>query len=122
MRSEECDGLEECLRHEAKVLPTGYSVHGTEVWVDPKADPWVFGYPYRYASSDFDVLYLHRLVVERTIGDMKESGRLSRFRFRGLRRVRLHTVMHTLMEQSAIMVALERLDEAKRVTVLAVAA
>ena len=114
--------MEDSLRREARVHPVGYSIQGAEVWVDPKADPWVFGYPYCHDSPDFVVLYLYRLVVERTIGDMKGSGRLLQFRFRGLRRVRLHVMMHTLMEQSAIMVALDQLDEARHVTVLALVA
>ena len=122
VRAEECDGLEECLRREVDPLPVGYSVHGSEVWVDPKADPWVFGYPYRHGSADFVTLYLYRLAVERAFGEMKKPGRLTQFQFRGEARVRLHSIMCTLMEQIAIVVALDQRHEARHVAELALAA
>lgn len=122
VRAEECDGLEECLRREAELLPVGYSVHGDEVWVDPKADPGVFGYPYRHGSEEFDTLYLYRLAVERSFGEMKNPGRLTQFQFRGETRVRLHSVVCGLMEQIEIVVALDRRDEARRVAEWALAA
>ena len=50
----ECAGLEDCLRRRADQLPVGYSLRRNEVWVDPKVDPWVFGYPYRHGSQEFD--------------------------------------------------------------------
>ena len=120
--AKECDGLEECLRREADPPPLGYSVHGNEVWVDPKADLWVFGYPYRHGSAEFDFLYLYRLAVERAFGEMKKPGRLTQFQFRGESRVRLHSMMCTLMEQIAIVVALDQRDEARQVARLALAA
>ena len=122
VRAEECDGLEDCLRRGADLPPVGYSVHGNEVWVDPKADPWVFGYPYRHGSEEFDALYPYRLVVERAFGEMKKPGRLTQFQFRGEARVRLHSMMCTLMEQIAIVVALDQLYEAKQVAELVLAA
>ena len=122
VRAEECDGLEDCLRDGAAPPPLGYSVHGNEVWVDPKADPWVFGYPYRHGSEEFGILYVYRLVVERAFGAMKKPGRLTQFQFRGEARVRLHSMMCTLMEQIAIVVALDQRDEAKQVAELALAA
>ncbi len=122
VRAEECDGLEDCLRREADPLPVAYSVHGNEVWVDPRMDPWVFGYPYRHGSEEFDTLYLYRLAVERTFGDMKKPGRLTQFQFRGEARVRLHSIMCTVMEQIAIVVALDQRDEARQVAQLALAA
>ena len=122
VRAEECDGLEECLRREAEVHPVGYSLHGKEVWVDPKTDPWVFGYPYRHGSEEFDTLYRYRLVVERAFGEMKKPGRLTQFQFRGEARVRLHSMMCTLMAQIAIVVALDQRDEARQVAELALAA
>ena len=122
VRALECDGLEDCLYREADPPLVGYSVRGNEVWVDPKVDPWVFGYPYRYGSEEFDTLYLYRLVVERAFGEMKKRGRLTQFQFRGEVRVRLHSMMSTLMEQIAIVVALDRRDEIKQVAELALAA
>ena len=122
VRAEECDDLEECLRRGADPPPLGYSVHGNEVWVDPKVDPWVFGYPYRHRSEEFDILYRYRLVVERAFGEMKKPGRLTQFQFRGEARVRLHTIMCTLMEQTAIVVALDQRDEARQVAELALVA
>ena len=122
VRAEECDGLGDCLRRETNPLPAGYSVHGNEVWVDPKADPWVFGYPYRHGSEEFDVLYAYRLVVERAFAEMKKPGRLTQFQFRGKARVRLHVMMCSLMEQTDIVVALDQHDEARQVAVLALAA
>ena len=122
VRAEGCDGLEDCLRREVNPPPVGYSVHGNEVWVDPKADPWVFGYPYRHGSEEFDTLYLYRLVVERAFGEMKNPGRLTQFQFRGKARVRLHAMICTLMEQIEIVVALDQRDEARQVAVLALAA
>ena len=122
VRAEECDGLADCLRRGADPPPLGYSVHGNEVWVDPKTDPWVFGYPYRHGSEEFGILYLYRLVVERTFGEMKKPGRLTQFQFRGEARVRVHSMMCTLMEQVTIVVALDQQDEAKQVADLALAA
>ena len=122
VRADECDGLEDCLRREADPPPKGYSVLGNEVWVDPKEDPWVFGYPYRHGSEEFDTLYLYRLAVERAFGEMKKPGRLTQFQFRGQARVRLHSIMCTLMEQIAIVVALDQRDEARQVAQLALAA
>ena len=122
VRTKECDGLADCLRREADQPPVGYSVHGNEVWVDPQADPWVFGYPYRHGSEEFDILYLYRLAVERTFGEMKKPGRLTQFQFRGEARVRLHSIICTLMEQIAIVVALDWQDEARKVAQLALAA
>ena len=122
VRAEECDGLEDCLRRDADLPPVRYTVHGNEVWVDPKADPWVFGYPYRYGSEEFDTLYLYRLVVERAFGEMKKPGRLTQFQFRGEARVRLHSILCTLMEQITIVVALDQRDEARQVAQLALAA
>ena len=75
VRAQECDGLADCLRRGANPPPLGYSVHGNEVWIDPKTDPWVFGYPYRHGSEEFGILYLYRLVVERSFGEMKKPGR-----------------------------------------------
>ena len=115
VRSEECDGLDDCLRTGSKRQPVGYSVHADEVWVDPKADPWVFGYPYRHEGPEFAALYPNRLVVERSIGELKGSGRLAKSQFRGENRVRLHIVLCNLMEQAAIMVDLDRRDEARQV-------
>ncbi|MDE0360649.1 MAG: transposase [Rhodospirillaceae bacterium] len=122
VRAEECDGLEDCLRSEADPMPLAYSVHGDEVWVDPRMDPWVFGYPYRHGSEEFDTLYLYRLAVERTFGEMKKPGRLTQFQFRGEARVRLHAMLCTVMEQVAIVVALDRRDEARQVARMALAA
>ena len=122
VRAEECDGLEDCLRRGVDPPPVGYSVQENEVWVDPKSDSWVFGYPYRHSSEEFDILYLYRLVVERAFGEMKKPGRLTHFQFRGEARVRLHSMMCTLMEQIAIVVALDRQDEARQVAELALAA
>ena len=122
VRAEDCNGLEDCLRREADPLPMGYSVHGNEVWVDPKVDPWVFGYPYRHSSVEFDILYVYRLAVERSFGEMKKPGRLTQFQFRGKARVRLHSVMCTLMEQIAVVAALDQRHEAKQVAELALAA
>ena len=122
VRAEECVGLEDCLRRGVDPQPVGYSVYGDEVWVDPKTDPWVFGYPYRHGSPESAILYPNRLVVERTIGEMKTVGRLSQFQYRGEKRVRLHVTMCRLMEQAAIMAELDRRDEARRVTTLALAA
>ena len=122
VRADECDGLEDCLRREADPPPRGYSVLGNEVWVDPKEDPWVFGYPYRHGSEEFHVLYLYRLTVERAFGEMKKPGRLTQFQFRGEARVRLHSIMCTLMQQIAIVVALDQQDEARQVVQLALAA
>ncbi len=122
VRAEECDGLEDCLRRGADPMPVGYSVHGSEVWVDPKADPWVFGYPYRHGSAEFDTLYRYRLAVERAFGEMKKPGRLTQFQFRGEARVRLHSIICILMEQIAIVVALDQRDEARHVAELALAA
>ena len=122
VRAEECDGLEECLRREAEVHPVGYSVHGDEVWADPKTDAWVFGYPYRHGSEEFDILYRYRLVVERAFGEMKNPGRLTQFQFRGEARVRLHSIMCTLMEQIALVVALDQRDQARQVAEMALAA
>ncbi len=122
VRSDECDGLEDCLRREVAPPPLGYSVRGNEVWVDPKSDPWVFGYPFRHGSAEFAILYPYRLAVERSFGEMKNPGRLADFQFRGEVRVRLHSVMCSLMEQIAIVVALDRRDEAKQVAQLALAA
>ena len=79
-------------------------------------------YPYRHGSEEFDILYLYRLVVERTFGEMKKPGRLTQFQFRGEVRVRLHSMMCPLMEQIAIVVALDQRDEAKQVVELALAA
>ena len=122
VRAEECDGLEDCLRRGVDPPPVGYSVQENEVWVDPKSDSWVFGYPYRHSSEEFDILYLYRLVVERAFGEMKKPGRLTHFQFPGEARVRLHSMMCTLMEQIAIVVALDRQDEARQVAELALAA
>ena len=122
VRAEECADLGDCLRRGANPQPVGYSVHGEEVWVDPKTDPWVFGYPYRHGSPEFNIVYPNRLVVERTIGGLKAPGRLSQFQYRGERRVRLHVTMCRLMKQVATMVDLDRRDEAKRITTLALAA
>ena len=124
VRAQECDGLADCLRRGANPPPLGYSVHGNEVWIDPKTDPWVFGYPYRHGSEEFGILYLYlyRLVVERSFGEMKKPGRLTQFQFRGEERVRLHVMMCSLMEQIEIVVALDQRDEARQVAVLALAA
>ena len=122
VRAEECDGLADCLRRGVSPQPMGYSVHGNQVWIDPKVDPWVFGYPYRHGSKEFDIPYLYRLVVERAFGEMKKPGRLTQFQFRGEARVRLHAMMCTAMEQIAIAVALDQWDEARQVAVLAQAA
>ena len=122
VRATECDGLEDCLRHGANPPAVGYSVRGNEVWVDPKTDPWVFGYPFRHGSEEYDILYLYRLAVERSFGEMKDPGRLAEFRFRGEARVRLHSTMCSLMEQIAMVVALDRQDEARQVVALALAA
>ena len=51
------------------------------------------------AVPSFDILYTYRLVVERAFGEMKKPGRLTQFQFRGKARVRLHSVMCSLMEQ-----------------------
>ena len=64
----------------------------------------------------------HRLVVERAFGEMKKPGRLTQFQFRGEARVRLRSMMCTLMEQIAIVVALDQLYEAKQVAELVLAA
>ena len=117
--AEECDRLEDCLRGGADPLPVGYSVHGNEVWVDPKADPWVFSFPYRHGSEETNTLYLYRLAVERSFGEMKQPGRLTRFQFRGEARVRLHSMMCSLMEQIEIVVALDQRDKARQVAELA---
>ena len=122
VRAEECDGLAECLRRGAELLPAGYAVHENEVWVDPKVDPWVFGYPYRHCSEETNTLYRYRLAVERSFGEMKKPGRLAQFQFRGEARVRLHSVVCTLMEQVEIVVALDQRDEARQVAEFALAA
>ena len=82
----------------------------------------MFGYPYRHGSEQFGILYLYRLVVERSFGEMKKPGRLTQFQFRGEARVRLHVMMCSLMEQIEIVVALDQRDEARQVAVLALAA
>ena len=122
VRAEGCDGLEDCLRRGADPLPVGYGVRGDEVWVDPKTDPWVFGYPYRHVSEESGILYLYRLAVERAFGDMEKPGRLTLFQFRGAARVRLHSVMCTLMEQDAVVVTLDQRHEARQVAELALVA
>ena len=90
--------------------------------MDPKTDPWVFGYPYRHGSAEFDFLYRSRLVVERAFGEMKKPGRLTQFQVRGEARVRLHSIMCTLMAQIARVVALDQRLEARQVAELALAA
>ena len=122
VRATECEGLEDCLRREADPLPVGYSIRGDEVWVDPKTAPWVFGYPYRHGSEESSILYLYRLAVERAFGEMKKPGRLTLFQFRGEARVRLHSVMCTLMEQIAVVVAFDQQHDARQVAELALAA
>ncbi len=122
VRAEQCSGLEDCLRRGADPPPVGYAVHENEVWVDPKSDPWVFGYPYRHGSAESGALYRYRLVVERAFGEMKKPGRLTQFQFRGEARVRLHSVMCSLMEQIAMVVALDQRHDARQVAELAMAA
>ena len=62
------------------------------------------------------------MTVERAFGEMKKPGRLTQFQFRGEARVRLHSIMCTLMEQIAIVVALDQRDEARQAAEWAVAA
>lgn len=79
-----------------------------EVWEDPAASRnlRLFG-PIRRASPEWKGLYAKRQSVERTFKSLKQSRRLERHYARGLRRVRLHTLMAVLTYQATALTSVQ---------------
>ena len=75
-----------------------------EVWEDPRADIRLFGV-LRRDSPEWKALYAKRQTIERTFKSMKQSRRLERHCTRGLRMIRLHSLMSTLTYQTTALAA-----------------
>ena len=97
-----CDPSGKCLRHKVRKSAPGYSVRGEEVWIDPLASPWLFGYPWRRGSEEWKLLYNHRGAIERLFSFWKDQCRLNDHRHRGLAKIRLHAILQALVWQAKI--------------------
>ena len=79
-----------------------------EVWEDHRQNQniRVFG-PIRRGSQEWKELYAKRQSVERTFKSLKQSRRLERHCVRGLRQVRLHSLMAVLVYQATALVTVQ---------------
>ena len=75
-----------------------------EVWEDPRTNIRLFGV-LRRDSAEWKALYGKRQTIERTFKSMKQSRRLERHCTRGLRMIRLHSLMSTLAYQTTALAA-----------------
>jgi transposase len=98
--SDKCNPSGKCLRTKVRKPATGYRLVDLEVWLDPLADPWLYGYPWRRGSEEWQVFYRHRGAIERLFNEWKEVCRLNAHKHRGLARVRLHVVLQALVCQA----------------------
>ena len=76
----------------------------TEVWEDPMSNIKLFGAVVRRGSPEWKALYTKRQAIERVFKSMKESRRLNKHCFRGLRKVSLHAMLSTLTFQASALV------------------
>ena len=75
-----------------------------EVWEDPRRNIRLFGV-LRWGSKEWKALYGKRQAIERTFKSLKQSRRLERHCTRGLRMIRLHSLMSTLAYQTTALAA-----------------
>ena len=79
-----------------------------EVWEDPRANLRWFGAPdLRRDSEEWKALYVKRQNIESTFKSMKQSLRLERHCVRGLRQIRLHCLMVTLVYQARALASIK---------------
>ena len=74
----------------------------SEVWEDPSSNIRLFG-KIRRNSPEWSSHYAKRQAIERTFKSLKESLRLERHCVRGLRQIRLHTLMSTWALQATVL-------------------
>ena len=74
----------------------------TEYWQDPSEDIRLFGV-IRRDSKRWKALYRKRWAVERLFKTLKESRRLESHCIRGMRQIKLHTLMSTMTYQAGML-------------------
>ena len=79
----------------------------TEVWEDPSQNIRLFGAGIRRNSPEWNALYSKRQGIERVFKSMKQSRRLEKHGFRGLRKITLHALMSVLAYQATALVKLQ---------------
>ena len=96
----------------AKSVKGGIRHCDTEVWEDPTQNIRMFG-AIRREGPEWKALYDKRQAIERVFKSMKQSRRLEKHGFRGLRKITLHALMSVLAYQSTALVKLQagRQDE-----------
>ena len=92
--------------HLAKKGRGGITYCDTEVWEDPRRNPWLSG-RIRRGSPEWEALYTKRQAIERVFKSLKQSRRLERHCVRGLRQVRLHVLMAFMVGQATTLANLQ---------------